>query len=559
NFRRQDGAAGRAVTIRSLTLENTSISYHDAPFEISAYLRGSSRVDGIYQTRLGLAGQWRKTEFVGLADTGGTISLRGSAEPFPIRLTLDIGRTSIRAEGHVADITRFQHIDTMFSISGPSLATLYPTLRLALPETPPYRATGHLRRDGNHYSYEKFTGTIGETDVSGDAQYEIREPRPLLTAKMTSRRLDIKDLGPLVGFGPRNSVAGAEAAAGNATAANTAPPSDKVLPQINFNRERLGVMDADVTLSAASLRIPEQVPLKDFKAHLRLVDGVLTLDPVNFGFAGGNIVSTITLDSHRDPIAGTLALDMRRVRLSELFPTVERMNQSGGRLGAQVRLTGNGNSVAELLGSSNGNITAGMAGGRISEIAVWMANLHGGELIPLLFGGDRPTRIRCGAFAMDVKAGVGTVESFVFDTEESRLDGTGQVNLRNEQFQVVLRPEPKKPGLLSLRGPIRIEGTFRKANFGVAPESLARAIGAVALGIVNPFLALIPLIETGPGEDADCREVLAPVRSAIRQSGQSISDAPGPRPKGARSSPATIVDVPPRSARAAPIIDVAPK
>jgi uncharacterized protein involved in outer membrane biogenesis len=339
----------------------------------------------------------------------------------------------------------------------------------------------------------------------------------------------------------------------------TAQVSDRVLPQINFNREKLGVMDADVTLNAASLRIPEQVPLKDFSGRIRLVSGVLTLDPINFGFAGGNIVSTITLDSRSDPIAGTLALDMKRVRLSELFPTVERMKQSGGRVGAQVRLKGNGNSVADLLASSNGNVIAGMAGGRISEVAVWIANLHGGELVRLLFGGDRPTRIRCGAFAMDVRGGIGTVESFVFDTEESRLDGAGEVDLRSEQFEVVLRPEPKKPGVLSLRGPIRIEGSFRKVSYGLAPESLARALGAVALGAVNPLLALIPLIETGPGEDADCREVLAPVRSAIRQAGSSIGDAPGPRMKGERSSPAPIVDVPPRGAQPAPIIDVAPK
>lgn len=559
NFRQKDGSAHRDVTIRTLTLENTTVSYHDSPLEISAYLRGDRRVDGVYQTRLGLAGQWRKTEFVGVADTGGTISLRGSATPFPIRLTLDVGRTSIRAEGRIADITRFEHIDTMFSISGPSLATLYPALRLALPETPPYRITGHLRRDGDHYSYENFSGTIGETDISGDARYEVRDPRPLLTAKIASRRLDINDLGPLVGVGPSGTAVNAGAPASNAPAAGNMRTAERVLPQISFNREKLGVMDADVTLKAASLRIPEQIPLEDFSGRVRLVAGALTLDPVSFGFAGGTIVSTATLDTRSESMAGALALDMRRVRLSELFPTVERMSQSGGRLGAQVRLQGHGDSIAAMLASSNGNVTAGMAGGRISEVAVWMANLHGGELVPLLFGGDRPTRIRCGAFAMDVKGGVGTVESFVFDTEESRLDGAGEVDLRNEQFWIVLRPEPKKLGVLSLRGPIRVGGSFRTASFGLAPESLARAIGAVALGMVNPFLALIPLIETGPGEDADCREVLAPVRSAIRQAGQSVNDAPGPRPRGHRSSPAPIVDVPPRAAQAAPIIDAAPK
>ena len=173
-----------------------------------------------------------------------------------------------------------------------------------------------------------------------------------------------------------------------------------------------------------------------------------------------------------------------------------------------------------------------------------------------MVGGDRQTRIRCGAFAMDVKGGIGAVESFVFDTEEARIDGKGKVDLRSERFSLVLRPEPKKPGILSLRGPLTIEVTFREADVAIAPESIARGVGAVALGLRHPFLALLPLIEAGPGEDADCREVLAPVRGALRQSGQTIADVPRARVKGERRSPAPIIDVPPMATqRPAPIID----
>ena len=189
-----------------------------------------------------------------------------------------------------------------------------------------------------------------------------------------------------------------------------------------------------------------------------------------------------------------------------------------------------------------------------------MVNLQGGELLRLLLGGDRQTRIRCAAFAMNVADGVGTVESFIFDTEESRIDGAGSVDFRQERLSAVLRPEPKKAGILSLRGPLAIDGTFRHANFRLAPESIARGLGAVALGLVNPFLALLPLIETGPGEDANCREVLAPVRGAIRQAGSSNADS-SPRPKRQRdhAASAPVVDVPVNSdQRAAPIVDIDP-
>jgi len=313
-----------------------------------------------------------------------------------------------------------------------------------------------------------------------------------------------------------------------------------------------------VRLNAAALKIPEQVPLENFFTHLKLKEGVLVLDPLNFGFAGGDIVATITLDARNNPIAAKAALDMRRVRLGQLFPTLETLkNTSTGSLGGQIRLTGRGNSIADMLATSNGTITAGMAGGRVSELGVWLINLHGGKLIPLLFGGDRPTQIRCGAVGIDVKSGLGAVQVFVLDTDESRIDGSGSINLGSEQFDITLDPRPKKPGILSLRGPVHIYGTFRNADYGLSGQTIGRGISAVALGILNPLLALIPLIETGPGQNADCQAVLAPFAGAVKQSGKKVADAPTADEKG--SSQAPIVDMTKRSGPPAPIVDMAAK
>ena len=141
-------------------------------------------------------GKWRGNPFEGTADVGNVLSLRDLKEPFPLRLALRFARTSINAEGHVADIRNLSHIDAKVSISGPSLGTLYPTLPLALPETPPYRVTGRLVREGDVYTYTGFSGVIGNTDIAGDARYERRKPRPLLTATLKSRSLDLGRPGP---------------------------------------------------------------------------------------------------------------------------------------------------------------------------------------------------------------------------------------------------------------------------------------------------------------------------------------------------------------------------
>ena len=81
-----------------------------------------------------------------------------------------------------------------------------------------------------------------------------------------------------------------------------------------------------------------------------------------------------------------------------------------------------------------------------------------------------------------------------------------------------LTPKPKSPGILSLRTPVHLYGSFRHPDYGLDKGKLfLRAGAAVALALVNPLTALIPLIETGPGKDTDCARLLAPVQAAKQQ------------------------------------------
>ncbi len=98
------------------------------------------------------------------------------------------------------------------------------------------------------------------------------------------------------------------------------------------------------------------------------------------------------------------------------------------------------------MATADGTMNFGMAGGRVSELGVWLVNLHGGELLPLLFGGDRPTQIRCGAAAFAVDDGLATLNLFVFDTDESNITGYGTVDLGQEALDITLEPQAQEGG-----------------------------------------------------------------------------------------------------------------
>ncbi|MFX7507256.1 hypothetical protein ABTJ37_23340, partial [Acinetobacter baumannii] len=72
-------------------------------------------------------------------------------------------------------------LDLRLHLSGASMAHLYPLTGVVLPDTPPFDTRGHLigelRKQGSTWRYEKFTGRVGGSDLSGSLTFAMREPR----------------------------------------------------------------------------------------------------------------------------------------------------------------------------------------------------------------------------------------------------------------------------------------------------------------------------------------------------------------------------------------------
>jgi len=162
-----------------------------------------------------------------------------------------------------------------------------------------------------------------------------------------------------------------------------------------------------------------------------------------------------------------------------------------------------------MLGSASGDVAVLMGKGEISNILLEFMGLDGGEVIKFLLSGDRNVQLRCAAAAFDVKQGLMSSRAIVLDTSDTVITGQGQISLRNETLDILLKPQPKDMSIFSLRSPLRIGGTFADMSAGPEKAALAGRAGlALLLGAINPLLALAATIETGPGVDADCADVL---------------------------------------------------
>jgi uncharacterized protein involved in outer membrane biogenesis len=133
---------------------------------------------------------------------------------------------------------------------------------------------------------------------------------------------------------------------------------------------------------------------------------------------------------------------------------------------------------------------------------------------------NRQVGLRCAVADLAVKDGVATPRAFLIDTADTVVTVTGPIDFDRERLDLVFRPEPKDPSIFALRSPIHLQGPFKDP--AVRPEAgpiVARIAGAAALAAINPLLALLPFIETGPGEDSDCAKAIADVRAkgAVRK------------------------------------------
>ena len=135
--------------------------------------------------------------------------------------------------------------------------------------------------------------------------------------------------------------------------------------------------------------------------------------------------------------------------------------------------------------------------------------LHLWEILELKVSGDRMVNLRCAVADFNVRGGTMRADALVLDTEVTTIFGTGTIDLDSERLDLTLNQKTKSTSPLALRSPIYIRGRFAAPVAEVDKGRMAvRALGAVALGIVSPFLLLVPLIDAGPGKDSDCAKLI---------------------------------------------------
>ena len=465
--------------------------------------------------QLNATGSYRKLPIKIDVQTSGVLAVLAddaALRALPVRIDARIGRASLVFKGTATDALRLTALQGHFILQGPSLAAVGDPIGVTLPTTGPFRTEGQLAKQGVVWNAVLDHMSIGSSHLAGAFTYDPRPALPLLSGRLTGSRLALADLGPAVGGAVKNKAAGkatsATAAAPPVVARRVNATPGRMLPDREFDLPALRAMNANVLIAIDTVDLGSGLlePLKPFRTHLVLADGVLSLRDIEARTGQGRLNGLVQLDGRNAQALWTTDVRWADVRLESWIHQARANNAppyATGNLSGQARLAGQGKSTAAILGSLRGGVRMNLANGTISHLAVEAAGIDIAQGLGMLIKGDDSLKIQCTVADLVAEQGLLRPRALVLDTVDSTLWVDGSLSLATEVIDLRVVVAPKDFSPLALRTPIHLRGSFSDPSVSLEKGKLGAKLGASALlALVNPLAALIPLLDFGSGDDA---------------------------------------------------------
>jgi AsmA family protein len=206
-------------------------------------------------------------------------------------------------------------------------------------------------------------------------------------------------------------------------------------------------------------------------------------------FGNGRVEGELSIDASTDLPTVRTNLRFDGIDLAAFFRGSRFFDTTNGKLRGRIVVAGSGRSLAEVMGTADGDFVTTMAGGSVSGLIVDLAGLQIGDALVLYITGDHRILIRCALGRLKFNRGVVAFDKTLVDTEKSVLHFDGRAILKTQEISSKITADTKQFDLLDLHSPVLIEGKLRTPR--------------ISLGRKIP----IPTPDFGGADDANCRKL----------------------------------------------------
>jgi uncharacterized protein involved in outer membrane biogenesis len=386
--------------------------------------------------------------------------------PLPLRVALQTEDLQLKTEGSIARPFKKNEFDLQYELAGTEI--------------------------GNRFTYEEDL-RVGKSDLKAEITVLREPPRPKITGRIVASQIHMDDVDL---FDADKETA--------PTQENT-----RVIPDYTLPVEALLAADLDIDIKAERIRAP-LADLGDFVSKISLKDGRFKSSFNLTGRMGAQINSEFDVNSTVDPPLIKVQIKAKDMDFGYFLSSMGITDLVKGQIDLYADLSGAGATRYNFLGNATGRITITGGPGQITgrRIDLWAA-----DLIPTMFSTswqrDDITETNCMVAHIEFKEGLAEIEDLLLDTQRMTVAASGVINLETEALNLVIAPRPKRPSLVSLANPVRIEGTLGEPEVSVTRiprgSRLATGTGASLLaGLVNPVFLIFALSDTGTGQANPC-------------------------------------------------------
>jgi len=344
----------------------------------------------------------------------------------------------------------------------------------------------------------KLRGIVARTDgivVNGELDYQATKS-PRLTISSSDSSID---LAPYL----------KQKTKPDKRSANNRLSDDRIIPDIALDLSKLRSLDAVVTIKDLNLK-NKDTPLTQLSARFTAGNGIFRLDPLEAlsSINGSTILAKIEIDNSKDPTTAMLELQADNFNFGETFKRLGITEEISGTLALQMDVKGKGNTLRELIGSTNGKAQIVANKGSIPK---WVLEIWGSGLlrliIPTTWAEDSATELNCAVGRFDLADGVMRSRTLLADTKRVTVAGEAIVNWKNEQLDGLFKPQPKEATLFHLGTPIQLSGTLAYPKIRSAQSGIV-SLGKWAIGLTSPAALIVVFGDVGTKEKNPCAALL---------------------------------------------------
>ncbi len=387
--------------------------------------------------------------------------------------------------GNEASVLPTPTMAMQLELQADSLEALSALSQRELPAVGPVSLKSKLVLDSDQVRASELQLQVGGSDLSGQVSLNRKQRPTPLTAKLSSRVLNLDQLldTPAQSDAEREQTKNSQEKTdvNEAETAQSARPDSEEQPWLPT--EPLNLSWLELWQGLVDVRVDQMIQdvdtFDDVVVQVQLKPGILYVPTMRMKLNDGELSLNVGIDANQSPPTFHYRNEAKDIDIGSLLNLPSGVI-TGGKTTGTVELFSTGSSPAEIMSNLNGYVLLRMGEARIVEAGLASASsaLLGGMLsgVSQTEDGEPYTDYQCGVFGFNFKDGIVTMRrSIALQSKRFNVGGSGQVDLNKGTIHLELRPRARKGLGISaamLTGGFKISGKLDMAEAGLSMKGL---------------------------------------------------------------------------------------